>query len=249
MQSFNRILTLALLGLAPVAPLCGQSASPSARPEKTETASNSKRPEVYHVFFVKAALGKAAELADFLKQPDPNAKNPGHSILLRHQDGDEWDYVAIEHIGPKATVENPVTPLPDSARGMMEKHDDTFVNGPSWEEFAKEMGLNGDASKTAGSVYVVSVYRAAAGHRDLLEKMLSEPPNRAVDTSSGNLLMAHLEGGPWNYLAIVRYDSWEKFATNEKNSVAQSNKKEGGWFELRKHAIFHNDTLTDRIAP
>ena len=178
MQSFIRILTFTLLGLAPVAPLWAQSPSPAASPGKADAAS--KRTEVYHVFFVKAALGKAAELAEFLKQPDPNAKGPGHSILLRHQDGDEWDYVEIEHIGTKATVENPVTPMPDTARGLMEKHNDTFVNGPSWAEFAKEMGIDGDAAKTAGSVYSVSVYRAAPGHRDQLEKMLGEPPNREI---------------------------------------------------------------------
>ena len=52
--------------------------------------------------------------------------------------------------------------------------------------------------------------------------MLSEPPNRAIDTSSGNVLMQHLEGAPWRYLTIARYNSWNDFATNESNSVAQS---------------------------
>ena len=249
MQSVIRILTLTLLGWAPLTVLQAQEASPAAKSEKTAPASNSKRSEVYHVFFVKAALGKAAELADFLKKPDPNATNPGHSILFRHQDGDEWDYAMIDHIGPKATVEIPATPMPTSAQGLMESHNDTFVSGPPWTEFAKAMGIDADAAKSAGSVYVVSVYRAAPGHREQLDKMLSEPPNGATDTSSGNVVMQHLEGGAWNFLTVVRYDSWEKFATNEKNSVAQTNKKEGGWFELRSHAAFHNDTLTDRIAP
>jgi hypothetical protein len=112
------------------------------------------------------------------------------------------------------------------------------------------MGIDGDsASKTSGSVYVVSVYRPAPGHRDGLEKMLGETPSRPTDTSAGNVLMQHLEGGPWTFLAIARYNSWEDFATGEKNSVAQTNKKEGGWFRLRDHTAFHNDTLTDRIAP
>ena len=96
-------------------------------------------------------------------------------------------------------MENPGTPMTDTARGLMEKHNDTFVSGPSWAEFAKEMGIDGDASKTAGSVYAVSVYRAAPGHRDALEKMLSEPPNGATDTSSGNVLMAHLEGATMEF--------------------------------------------------
>lgn len=243
MHSFIRILVLSLFGLAPLAALQAQETKPKAEPSST-----SKRTDVYHVFFGYAAPGKAAELAEFLKTPPPNESQP-KGIILRHQDGDSWDYVAIEHMGTKATVEIPANPMPPTARALMQKHEDTFVSGPPWAEFAKQMGIDADASKTAGSVYVVSFYRTVPGHHEALEKVLSEPPNRAVDTSSGNVLMQHIEGAPWTFLAIARYDSWQKFATNESNSVAQTNKKEGGWFQLREHVSFHTDTLTDRIAP
>ena len=143
----------------------------------------------------------------------------------------------------------PALPYPDK-RDLSDWHNDTFVNGPSWEEFTRAMGIDSDSkAKTSGSVYVVSVYRPAPGHRDGLEKMLSEPPSRPTDTSAGNVLMQHLEGGPWTFLTIARYNSWDDYATNEKNSVAQTNKKEGGWSRFRDHTNFHNDTLTDRIAP
>jgi len=243
MHSFIRIFILALFGLAPISALQAQGTTPAT------STSSPKRTDVYHVFFGYAVPGKAAELLEFLKTPDPNASGPSHSIILRHQDGDAWDYCAIEHIGTKATVEIPATPMPASARNLMQRHDDTFVSGPPWAEFAKQMGIDNDTAKTTGSVYVVSIYRAAPGQFDALEKMLGEPPNSAVDTSSGNVLMQHLEGGPWNFLAVARYDSWQKFATNESNSIAQTNKKQGGWFQLREHVSFHNDTLTDRVAP
>jgi hypothetical protein len=174
---------------------------------------------------------------------------PGHNIILRHQDGDAWDYVVIEHLGTKATVEATGNPPPPEARNLRDWHNDTFVNGPSWADFSRQMGIGDDSTKSSGSVYVVSVYRPVAGHDDQLEKMLSEPPNRAIDTSSGNVLMQHLEGAPWRYLTIARYNSWNDFATNESNSVAQSSKGEGGWFQLREHASFHNDTLANRISP
>ena len=61
--------------------------------------------------------------------------------------------------------------------------------------------------------------------------------------------MQHLEGSQWQYLTIARYNSWQDFATNDSNNVAQTNKKAGGWFRLRDHAPFHTDTLADRIAP
>lgn len=199
--------------------------------------------------FAKAALGKAVQLGDWLKTPDPKAPMPGHFVVLRHQDGDVWDYAVISHIGTTATVEAAGTSVPADKRDLSEWHNDTFVSGPSWEEFTRAMGIDGDsAAKTAGSVYVVSVYRAAPGHRDQLDKFLGEAP-RPPDTSAGNVLMQHLEGAPWTFLAIARYNSWDDFATSEKNSVAQTTKKDGGWVRLREHASFHNDTIADRLAP
>ena len=140
-------------------------------------AQSAARTEVYHVHFAKAALGKGAEEGDYLKKQGPNAPMPGHYIVLRHQDGEDWDYAVIEHLGTKASVEAAGTPIPDAARNLSAWHGDTFVNGPAWPEFAKAMGLD-DAAKSAGSVYVVSVYRAAPGHRDELEKSLAQPPGR-----------------------------------------------------------------------
>jgi hypothetical protein len=246
MQSFIRILILALVGLVPITASQAQGTSPAAKSEKPAAASASKRTDIYHVFFVKAAPGKAKELESWLKEPDPDHPNT-KGILLRHQDGDSWDYVAIEYIGAKATVETGGTPMTPNQRMLTEWHNDTFVAGPPWTEFAKAMGLDGDAAKTAGSAYVVSDYRAVPGHRDDLEKMLTEPA--PGDTSSGNILLAHVEGATWNFLGIARYDSWEKFAENEKNSIGQTNKGSGGWYELRNHCALHHDTLADRIQP
>ena len=206
------------------------------------------RTDVYHVHFAAAAPGKASQLADSFKTPAPGSPMPGHILVLRHDYGDSWDYVVIEHIGTKATVEATGTPTPASVRDLYAWHNDTFVNGPSWPEFTRAMGLGDQTGKTSGSVYVVSVYRAVSAHRDQLEKVLSAPPGPG-DTAAGNVLLQHLEGGPWNYLTIVRYNSWHDLATNEVNGVAQMSKNQGGWFDLREHASFHNDTLTDRIVP
>jgi len=84
-------------------------------------------------------------------------------------------------------------------------------------------------------------------HRDQLEKSLSQNP--AADVAAESVLMQHLEGGPWQFLTVVRYHSWQDFATSEKNGIADTLKAGGGWLEVRNHSAFHNDTLTDRIAP
>lgn len=209
------------------------------------TAQNAPaRTDVYHVHVDTAVPGKAAALGEYLKTPAP----AGHSLVLRHQDGAEWDYVVIEHLGTKATIEAAGNPPPASVRDLSAWHGDTFVNGPAWADFAKAMGLGDNASKTVGSVYVVSTYRAVPGHRDPLEKMLSAGPGSG-DTTAGAVLMQHLEGAPWNFLTITRYNSWTDFAANEANSVAQTAKGSGGWYELREHAGYHTDTLANRVAP
>lgn len=204
------------------------------------------RTDIYHVHFAKAALGKAAQLGDFLKTPDPKQAMPEHRIVLRHEDGDSWDYVVIQHLGAKATVEATGNPAPPAARDSYDWHTDTFANGPAWPEFVKALGLGDAAAKTAGAVYVVSTYRAAPGHRADLEKELSTPPG-AGDPIAGQILMQHLEGAAWTFLAVVRYNSWQDFATGQKNTMP--NMSSGPWFSLRDHASFHTDTLTDRIAP
>src|SRR5712691_1093057 len=117
----------------------GQS---SPRSPSSSTAAAPARTEVYHVHFNHAAPGKASALADFLKPAGPNAPMPGHVLVLRHEDGAPWDYVAVQHMGPKATVEAAGNPRGAAMKTLSDWHDDTFVNGPSWAEFAKAMGLD-----------------------------------------------------------------------------------------------------------
>jgi heme-degrading monooxygenase HmoA len=250
MKSITTIVAITLSSLLPVTFVHAQGSPKSAASEKQAApAGAGKRTDVYHVHFTKAALGKAVQLGDWLKTPDRNVAMPGHLLVLRHQDGDAWDYVVITHLGTEATVKAAGTPVPPDKRDLSAWHTDTFVNGPSWEEFTKAMGIDGDsASKTSGSVYVVSYYRPAPGHRQQLEKMLSEAPG-ANDASAGNVLMQHLEGADWTFLTIARYNSWEDFATGEKKGVAETTKKNSPWYQLREHTDFHTDTLTDRIAP
>jgi len=241
------LLNLALAALLPTGFVQAQS---SAAPKASPAPSSPPRTDVYHVLFDKAAPGKEAQLAELLKTPDPKNPMPGHFILLRHQEGDAWDYCLITHLGTKATVEATPFQVPSAMRDVSDWHTDTFVNGPSWDEFSKAMAISDDAkSKSAGSVYVVSVFRPTAGHRDELEKLLGAPPNRPSDTSAGTVLMQHLEGGPWTFLTVVRYNSWQDFATNDMNNVTQSNKNEGGWFDFRQYSAYHTDTVTNRIAP
>jgi hypothetical protein len=203
--------------------------------------------EVYHVHFTKAAPGKADALGKALMTPDKSAPMPGHALVLRHQEGDSWDYVVIEHLGPKATVDAATPPPSAAIRDLRAWHDDTFVAGPSWADFTREMGLGGSAP-ASGMVYIVSVQRAVPGHRDQLEKLLMQAPAANSKVKPGNIVMPHLEGGDWNFVSITRYNSWQDLAT-ERAEAAANPGAAGGWNEVRQHSDFHRDTLADRIFP
>lgn len=194
--------------------------------------------DIYHVMFVKAAPGQAAALAKTLQQPDPKDPMGAHFLLLRHQEGADWDYCLIQHVGAKASVEIP----PAQAAGgtpTIAWHDDTFVSGPSWGEFQRVMGLSGNQS--GQPIFVVAVQRAVPGHREQLFQTLNQrTPGAKVDV--GSLVMTHVEGGAWNFLTIDRYNSWQDLGT-ERGATAGGT----GWADTRQHSAYHNDTIADRV--
>jgi hypothetical protein len=106
------------------------------------------------------------------------------------------------------------------------------------------MGIGGSGGSNA--VYTVGVHRAAPGHRDQLEKALSAAPTSGK-IETGTVLMTHLEGGDWTFLAITRYNSWPDFAADRAAAAAASTP--GAWADIRQHSAFHRDTIADRIFP
>lgn len=195
--------------------------------------------DLYHVHFTKAAPGQAAALGKALSTPDSTAAMPDHFVVLRHQEGDDWDYVVIQHLGPKAAVSaGPAST--DPSRDLRAWHTDTFASGPSWADFTKAMG-----AASPGAVYIVGVQRAVTGHRDQLAKSLSAGP-ATPKIETGNVLMQHVEGADWNFLTITRYNSWQDLGADRAAAAADPGGA-GGWADIRQHSAFHRDTIADRI--
>jgi hypothetical protein len=209
---------------------------------QTQTAPSGAT-DIYHVHFTKAAPGQADALGKVLMKPDTSSPMPDHFVVLRHQEGDDWDYAVIQHLGPKAVVDAGAPAPPAAERDLRSWHDDTFVVGPSWAEFTRQMGIGG--SGKPGAVYTVGVHRTVPGHREQLEKALSQAPPSDAKIQTGNLLLAHVEGGDWTFLTITRYDSWQDFAADRAAPAAGP----GGWGDIRQHSAFHRDTIADRIFP
>ena len=227
-----------MIGVLVLASSSGAAAqTPAAAPAPTD---------IYHVHLTKAAPGQAAALGKEVSQPDPASPMPDHFVVLRHQEGDDWDYAVIQHLGQKPTVT--ITPPPATAAADLRAwHSDTFVSGPSWADFSREMGIGG--SGKPGAVYVLGFHRAAPGHRPQLEQALNQPGAADAKLQTGTVFMRHVEGDHWQYLTITRYNSWQDFATERASAAAAGPSAAGGWADIRQHSAFHRDTIADRVYP
>lgn len=205
---------------------------------QTQPATAGSLTDLYHVHFTKAAPGQAAALGKALIVPDPKSPMPDHFVVLRHQEGDDWDYAVIQHLGQKVTLDAGPAPA-RPGRDLRAWHDDTFAIGPSWAEFSKNMG-------GGGGIYTVGVHRSVPGHRDALQKMLSQLAPGSSKIQTGSVLLQHVEGGDWTFLTITRYNSWQDFAADR---AAASSTDAGGWNDIREHVSFHRDTIADRVFP
>jgi hypothetical protein len=216
----------------------------AASPQNAAPATGT---DIYHVMFTKAAPGQAAELAKVLVTPDTTGPMPDHFIVLRHQEGDDWDYVVIHHLGTKAEVVGtpPAAGIP--ARPFTAWHNDTFASGPGWAEFSKQMAIGGSGG-SGSPVYVIGVHRAVAGHRDQLQTALSAAGGASNKIESGNVLLQHIEGADWNLMTLTRYNSWQDLGSDRGGATASASTP-GGWADIRQHSAFHRDTIADRIFP
>lgn len=212
------------------------AASPQSQPQGSAPAAT----DVYHVHFTKAVPGQAAELGTALSTPNPKAPMSDHFVVLRHQEGDDWDYVVIQHMGQKVTLD-PAQAGPTPGANLRAWHNDTFALGPAWPEFTKAMGIGG----VPGGVYTVSVHRHVAGRRaELLKALTASPPGKV---QTGDVLLQHMEGGDWAFLNITRYNSWQDFAADRVEAAAASGP--GSWADVRQYSAFHRDTIADRVFP
>jgi hypothetical protein len=91
------------------------------------------------------------------------------------------------------------------------------------------------------------VHRAVPGHRAQLLAALDAPSGNKVPVS--HLTLAHVEGGPWTFLSLDRYNSWADFAAAQTANAASVGSGKDDWSEIRQHSGFHMDTLATRMVP
>jgi hypothetical protein len=205
--------------------------------------------ELYHVHFVKAAPGKLMELIDAYVSAPPDPPSAPPPLILRHREGDDWNLLVVASLGPEITLKAAppsadVQQFSTRARPLRAQHNDTFAIGPPWAE-ARKLMLGDERAESpggAGGVYVVSVMRSLPGHRDQLEGALKKI---AAEDTGRTLTLQHLEGAPWEFVTITRYDSWTAFGESEQKGGGQPGPISLG---LGEHLAEHHDTVAERVT-
>lgn len=221
--------------------------------QPAEQTSPAAFTDVYHVHFVKAVPGKTTDLERTLLAPSVDTPMPTHVLVLRHREGDDWDFASIAHEGASYTVkasDQRMTP----ARELRDRHNDTIAVGPAWPEFARALGLSGPqagAQPAGNSVYIITTYRGLPGHREKLHETLQRI-DRASRKPGNSVILRHAEGAEWDYVVITRYDSWQDLAADQADAEADQRAKRFGFtqspgLELREHMLSHHDTIAERI--
>jgi hypothetical protein len=202
--------------------------------------------ELYHIHVVKAAPGKLPQLLnEYRNSPAPPQGQPQvHPIILRHNQGSEWDFVVITPRGRQTTIS--AEPLPQAVQAYNQRlqaltdwHGDTFAVGPAWATVQRALLPDRDAQQT---VYVVSDYRSLPGHRQQLRQVLD---GNAQDTPGRAVIFTHAEGAPWNFFFVTRYNSWAEIGAPPEGQEAQ---QEDPGIPIREHMAVHHDTICSYVA-
>jgi hypothetical protein len=203
--------------------------------------------ELYHIHVVKSAPGKLLQLIDTYKsRPAPQADEPQVTpIILRHREGGEWDLIVITPLGKQTTIS--ASALPQAIQDYNQRvqpltdwHADTFTVGPVWDVVHKALV----PAKDAQPVYQVSDYRSLTGRRQQLREVLDR---NAQETPGRSVLFAHVEGAPWNFVSVTRYDSWAALGAPPPQPAAGTPQQEAG-LAIREHMAVHHDTIAQYVS-
>jgi hypothetical protein len=147
--------------------------------------------------------------------------------------------IVITPLGKQTTIS--AAPPPQAVQDYSQRlqplsawHRDTFAIGPRWAEVQKALV----PAKGEDAVYVVSDLRSLPGHRPQLRQVLERT---AQDTPGRSILFAHIEGAPWNFLTVTRYDTWAAIGAPPPQRAGEGRGEPG--LAQREHTAIHHDTI------
>ena len=204
---------------------------------------------LYRVTLLRAAPGQFNDLLGDMK--NRAARHDYH--ILRHSQGDHWDFMTLEPLGSYAAWFDPKHANRQVLDAAWREHLDRlasyrsewFVFGPDHEQVKQGVENN--------DLYHVEMFRALAGHKiKLLRQRAMENDYLKRTKQVVNLVFKGDQGGDWDVMTIGFHKSLKRFAEGspmtpeQKDEVARQVGFQGvsdiGPY-LRSLLESHNDTL------
>ncbi len=196
-------------------------------------ASAAKAQQRYSATFYKASAGNLMNLQHALW-------SAGGGTVLKHAQGDDWDFVRVEGKGCGPAAHSVPAALEDARRTVA-------LTGPDCDALRRVL------AEGEGLIYIVADYRARAGQR----KQMLAALERVVSTGRAghDVIFSADPGSAFDYLLITRYDSWSQLAEEETHSAQSTHHVQQHGFagpddlgeELRRYAAGHHDTICRRV--
>lgn len=189
---------------------------------------------LYRMTLLRAAPGRVLDLVQDVKaRVAALPADAGRPLLLRHQQGDHWDFLILIPVGAGA-----VDTRPFAAPALVAWQQDEWVRGPDvWS-------LPGFAEANLAHV---EMFVALAGKRDELvrERQMENQHARALGRPTTAIFVREY-GAEWDAFTIGPYKSWKHYAERDdtKPEASLAAAKQAG-FESDAHIGAYMRSLID----
>lgn len=210
--------------------------------------------QVYRISTFRAAPGAQLEFQELLRDKAdtyPSVK----PLVIRHSQGDQWDYMVIEYISDLAGFLNSVQgeiynpPFASTFYNLVAHHEHTMMNGPSVSSFT--------AMHEAFDYYHVEMFVALPGKQEELHQQRKMENVYLQEIGRNpNLIFLGAGGGPWDCMTLGGYRDIKHFAESADIplEVEETAAVKAGFKGVRDISPYlrsliqrHNDTLGGKV--
>lgn len=229
-------------GIATVAMALGLAAAAGAQPPLAGDV-------LYRVTWLRAGPGRLLDLVAHMKQAAARGSGPSRSLVIRHSQGDQWDFMVLAPAGSYgAHFASPDAVLPLAPAELVAWQEDEFVRGPDiWK-------IDGFES---ARLFHVEMFNALAGRTaELVREREMENAYLGAVGRPVNAIFRRELGASWDVFTIGAYRDWrhygerdliapERAAAAAKAAGFASDEAIGPY--MRSLINTHHDTLALRV--
>jgi hypothetical protein len=212
--------------------------------------------DTYKVSLFRAAPGEMLSLLADLKDRAVDYDAATLPVIIRHSQGDHWDYMVVEYAGELAkyvgsknqTIFTPA--YGDPFYSLIAHHEQVFMHGPGADAFQK---LNDDFN-----YFHIEMFVALPGKQEeLLKERQMENVYLEEIGRDPNLVFTSVMGSGWDNMTLGGYRDIKHFAESADIplDVEDAAAKKAGFKDiydlspyLRSLILRHNDTLGNKVV-